>query len=109
MLSTRIIRHGQRACVRAFGSGTKFEKFNFEDAFDLNGQLTDEERMISEAARHFATEKLMPRIKDAYNKEHFDINIMKEFGEMGFLGCTIKDYGLPGVSSTAYGKLAIFF
>jgi hypothetical protein len=34
---------------------------------------------------------------------------MKEFGEMGFLGCTIKDYGLPGVSSTAYGKLAIFF
>jgi len=46
----------------------------------------------------------MPRVKDAYNKEEFDVNIMKEMGEMGFLGCTIPDYGLPGISSTAYGK-----
>lgn len=64
--------------------------------------------MISEVARSFAQEKLMPRIKDAYNKEHFDLTIMKEFGELGFLGCTIKDYGLPGVSSTAYGKSNYF-
>lgn len=90
---------------RMFGSGTVFEKFNFEDAFDLNGQLTEEERMISEVAKNFAQEKLMPRIREAYNKEHFDLAIMKEYGELGFLGCTIKDYGLPGVSSTAYGKL----
>lgn len=89
---------------RMFGSGTVFEKFNFEDAFDLNGQLTEEERMISEVAKNFAQEKLMPRIREAYNKEHFDLAIMKEYGELGFLGCTIKDYGLPGVSSTAYGK-----
>ena len=46
----------------------------------------------------------MPRVKEAYNKEHFDLEIMKEMGELGFLGCTIKDYDLPGVSSTAYGK-----
>lgn len=47
----------------------------------------------------------MPRVKDAYNKEHFDIDIMKEYGEAGFLGCTISDYDLPGVSSTAYGLI----
>ena len=47
----------------------------------------------------------MPRVKEAYNKEHFDLSIMKEYGEMGFLGCTIPDYGLPGVSSTAYGLI----
>lgn len=46
----------------------------------------------------------MPRIKEAYNNEHFDLAIMKEYGELGFLGCTISEYGLPGVSSTAYGK-----
>ncbi len=46
----------------------------------------------------------MPRVREAYNKETFDIEIMKEMGEQGFLGCTIKDYDLPGVSSTAYGK-----
>ena len=50
----------------------------------------------------------MPRVKEAYNKEHFDLEIMKEMGEQGFLGCTIQDYDLPGVSSTAYGKLSQF-
>lgn len=90
--------------VRAFASGTSFETFNFEDPFKLNSLLTDEELAISEAARQFSQEKLMPRVREAYNKEHFDIEIMREFGEAGFLGCTIKDYDLPGVSSTAYGK-----
>lgn len=61
--------------------------------------------MIDEVAKNFTREKLMPRIKDAYNKEHFDLEIMKEYGEMGFLGCTIPDYGLPGLSSTGYGLI----
>ena len=101
-LAKRATVNGQS--VRTFGSGTSFEKFNFEDPFKLDGLLTDEERAISEAARQFAQEKLMPRVKDAYNNESFDLKIMKEMGEAGFLGCTIKEYDLPGVSSTAYGK-----
>jgi len=47
----------------------------------------------------------MPRVREAYNKEHFDLEIMKEMGQLGFLGCTIDDYDLPGVSSTAYGLI----
>ena len=46
----------------------------------------------------------MPRVREAYNKETFDLEIMKEMGRMGFLGCSIKEYDLPGLSSTAYGK-----
>ena len=64
--------------------------------------------MIEEAAKQFAQEKLQPRILEAYNKETFDVNIMKEMGDMGFLGCTIPEYGLPGISSTAYGKFDYF-
>ena len=94
---------------RAFASGTTFETFDFEDPFKLNALLTDEELAISEAARQFSQEKLMPRVKDAYNKEHFDLDIMKEYGEAGFLGCTIEEYDLPGVSSTAYGKFPLIF
>jgi len=45
----------------------------------------------------------MPRIVHAYNKEYFDRNILREMGEQGFLGCTLSDYNLPGVSSVAYG------
>jgi len=46
-------------------------------------------------------------VRKAYNEEHFDLDIMKEFGAAGFLGCTIKEYDLPGVSSTAYGKCSL--
>jgi len=45
----------------------------------------------------------MPRIRKAYNEEKFDTDIMKEMGQLGFLGCTLTEYGLPGISSVAYG------
>jgi glutaryl-CoA dehydrogenase len=91
--------------TRNFASGTSFEKFDFMDPLNLNMKLTDDERMIEESAKAFAQEKLMPRVMKAYREEHFDLDIMKEFGELGFLGCSIPEYGLPGVSSTAYGLI----
>lgn len=96
---------GNSIPLRQFASGTSFEKFDYEDPFKLNDMLTDEERAIQDAARAYSQEKLMPRVREAYNKEHFDLEIMKEMGEMGFLGCTISDYDLPGLSSTAYGLI----
>lgn len=60
--------------------------------------------MIWETARGYAQEKLLPRVTQAYQTETFDRQIMNEMGELGFLGCTIKDFDLPGVSSVAYGK-----
>lgn len=58
-----------------------------------------------ESAREYAQTKLLPRIIEANRKEMFHREIMNEMGELGFLGCTIDDYGLPGVSATAYGRL----
>ena len=101
----RKVSHLSQPTIRSFASGTKLEKFDWVDPLHLHGKLTEEEKMIEEVAKNFAKEKLMPRIKEAYNKEHFDLNIMKEYGELGFLGCTIPEYGLPGVSSTAYGLI----
>jgi glutaryl-CoA dehydrogenase len=67
--------------------------------------LTDEERMIQEQARQYAREMLLPRVTKAYQEEKFDREIMNEMGERGFLGCTIKDFDLPGVTSVAYGLI----
>lgn len=75
------------------------------DPLKLSSKLTDEELMIEQSAKQFAHDKLMPRVRKAYNDEHFDIKIMEEFGELGFLGCTLPEYGLPGISSTAYGLI----
>ncbi len=90
--------------AKCFASDTKFEKFDFEDPFKLEGLLTSDEKMIRDSARSYAQEKLMPRIRQAYNDEFFDTDILKEMGELGFLGCTLNSYDLPGISSTAYGK-----
>ncbi len=82
------------------------ENFNWEDPLLLNEQLTEEERMVEDAARDYAQEKLQPRVLKAFQNEQFDIGIMKEMGEAGFLGATIQGYGCAGVSHVAYGLMA---
>ena len=61
--------------------------------------------MVRDAAREYSQSKLLPRVRKAYQEEKFDVEIMREMGEQGFLGCTSTEYGLPGVSSVAYGNL----
>jgi len=92
--------------MRAFASQHKLKQFNYLDPLCLEELLTEEEIMVRDSARKYAQEKLMPRIRQAYNEEKFDTVIMREMGEQGFLGCTISDYGLPGISSVAYGKFS---
>jgi glutaryl-CoA dehydrogenase len=82
-------------------------EFNWEDPLDLEAQLTDEERMIRDAARAFAQDKLLPRVKQAYRDEHFHREIMNEMGEMGFLGVmNAEAYGGSGLGYVAYGLAA---
>ncbi len=81
--------------------------FNWEDPLDLESQLTDEEKMIRDAARAFAADKLQPRVKTAFREERFDREIMAELGEMGFLGMmTAEAYGGSGLGYVAYGLVA---
>jgi len=92
------------APAQSFGS-SKFVKFDYTDALNIQSLLTEEEVMIMETARNYAQTKLMPRILLANRNENFDREIMNELGELGFLGCTISEYGLPGISSVAYGLI----
>ena len=82
-------------------------KFDWEDPFRLNDQLTEEERMLRDAARAYAQEKLQPRVIAAYRDESTDPTIFREMGEMGLLGTTIpEEYGGLGASYVAYGLIA---
>ncbi len=80
--------------------------FNWEDPFLLEDQLSGEERMVMDAARAHATDKLMPRVISANREERFDREIMDEMGALGFLGPTIEGYGCAGVSHVCYGLIA---
>ena len=81
-------------------------QFVWDDPFLLEDQLTEDERMIAAAARQYSQEKLLPRVRKAFREESFDRSIMNEFGEMGFLGATIKGYGCAGVNYVSYGLIA---
>ncbi len=81
--------------------------FNWEDPLMLDAQLTEEERMIRDAARAYAQDKLQPRIIKAYENEETDPAIFREMGEMGLLGATLPEqYGGIGAGYVTYGLVA---
>jgi len=81
--------------------------YRWDDPLDLDGRLTEDERMIGEAARAYARETLLPRVVSAFAEERFDREIMTEMGELGLLGATLpEEYGGAGVSHVAYGLIA---
>jgi glutaryl-CoA dehydrogenase len=81
-------------------------EFKWEDPFLMDADLSEDERMIRDAAREFCEGKLMPRIQKAFREETTDRGIFNEMGEMGFLGSTIEGYGCAGLSYVAYGIVA---
>ena len=80
--------------------------FQWQDPLQLESQLTEEERLIRDAARSFMRETLLPGIIEANRHEQFDPAIMQEMGKMGLLGSTIHGYGCAGASHVAYGLVA---
>ncbi len=79
---------------------------HWDDLLLLDDQLTEDERMIRDAAHQYAQEKLLPRAIEANRHENFDVEIMRELGELGLLGSTIDGYGCAGTSYVAYGLVA---
>ena len=84
---------------------TKKPLFLWDDPLLLEDQLTEEERMIRDAARAYAQDKLQPRIQDAFHNETFDREVLREMGAAGFLGATIQGYGCAGVGYVSYGLI----
>ena len=88
------------------GSATNWTKLNWEDPFELDAQLTEEQRMVRESARQYAQNRLSPRVTEAFRSESTDPAIFREMGEVGLLGPTIEGYGCPGVDYVSYGLIA---
>ena len=85
---------------------TNWTPLNWEDPFELDSQLNDEQRMVRDSARQYAQERLLPRVKEAFRSESTDPTIFREMGEMGLLGSTIDGYGCSGVDYVCYGLVA---
>ncbi|ONO57220.1 acyl-CoA dehydrogenase [Burkholderia cenocepacia] len=81
--------------------------FHWDDPLLLDQQLTEEERMVRDAAQAYAQDKLAPRVTEAFRHERADAAIFREMGEVGLLGPTIpEEYGGPGLNYVSYGLIA---
>ncbi len=81
--------------------------FDWADPFDLDHQLTDEERMVRDTAHAYAQDKLQPRVTEAYLNENFDREILREMGSLGLIGATIpQEFGGAGLGYVSYGLIA---
>jgi glutaryl-CoA dehydrogenase len=80
--------------------------FDWQDPLALDGQLSDDERAVRDAAHTYCQERLQPRVLKAAREEHFDRSIMSEMGELGLLGSTIEGYGCAGLNQVCYGLVA---
>jgi glutaryl-CoA dehydrogenase len=86
---------------------SKRVSFDWQDPMFLEQQLSEEERMIRDAARDYCQDELMPRVRMANRDEVFHREIMNEFGELGLLGATLpEEYGCAGVNYVSYGLVA---
>ena len=82
-------------------------QFHWDDPLLLDQQLTEEERMVKDAARAYCQDKLQPRVLEAFRHEKTDPSIFREMGELGLLGPTIpEEYGGPGLNYVSYGLIA---
>ena len=81
--------------------------FKWDDPLDLEGELTEEERMVRDTARAYAQEKLFPRVLAANREGNFNPDILREMGELGLIGSTIpQEYGGAGLGYVSYGLIA---
>ena len=81
--------------------------FRWEDPLLLEDQLSEEERMIRDAARRFSQEALLPRVTEAFRSESTDPSIFREMGDLGLLGATIPpEFGGAGLNYVSYGLIA---
>jgi len=81
-------------------------KFNWQDPFNFNDQLTEEERMIRDLGAQYANEKLAPRILEDFRQEKTDPAVLREMGELGFLGAPFPaEYGGSELNHVSVGLL----
>lgn len=93
--------------ARSHATQAKLAQFTWDDAFLLDEQLSEDERLIRDTARDYAQDKLAPRVSEAYLNEATDRAIFNEMGELGLLGVTVpEEYGCAGANYVSYGLVA---
>jgi glutaryl-CoA dehydrogenase len=79
--------------------------FKGVDYLHLDSLLSDDERLVRQTARQFVDDQIIPVIKDCYNEGRFPAHLIRQMGELGFLGANIDGYGCAGMNGVEYGLI----
>ncbi|MGZ5280398.1 MAG: acyl-CoA dehydrogenase family protein, partial [Pseudobdellovibrionaceae bacterium] len=79
--------------------------FQSIDFFNLDEQLSSDEKSIRSKVRSFVSKEVMPIIADCFETQRFPKELISGFAQLGTLGSTIQGYGCAGVNYTSYGLI----
>jgi butyryl-CoA dehydrogenase len=72
----------------------------------IDFELTDEQRLIQETAREFTDKEIVPVARENDRNEHFDTDLVKKLGDMGYLGPIVaEEYGGRGLDYRTYALI----
>lgn len=81
------------------------QQLNPLDLFDLRSELSDEERMVQDTVGRFVDDKVLPVIRDAFEKHYFPKDLISQVAELGLLGSSIEGYDCAGMNGISYGLI----
>ena len=79
--------------------------FQGVDYYEVEGLLSDEERMMRDVARAFTDEQILPIITQHFRQGTFPTGLIQKMGLLGFLGANLQGYGCAGINHVAYGLI----
>jgi glutaryl-CoA dehydrogenase len=81
------------------------ESFRGVDFLSIDGEFSEEELLVRQAAREFVEDRVIPVIRDCYREARFPADLIPEMGRLGFLGANLDGYGCAGMNNVEYGLL----
>jgi glutaryl-CoA dehydrogenase len=79
--------------------------FKGVDYFAVDSLLSEQELLVRQTARRFASEQAVPLIRDCYRDARFPRELVPEMAELGFLGANLEGYGCAAMSNVEYGLI----
>ena len=105
MIAYKLVRNNASKVLLKGRGFSNMHKFNYEDPFLFEKQLTLDEKMSRDVAYDYSQQFLLPVVKKSFRNENFDKDLMKDMGSVGLLGPTLKGYGCSGVNYVSYGLI----
>jgi glutaryl-CoA dehydrogenase len=75
------------------------------DLYDIRSELSEEELMVRDTVARFVDDRVIPVMREAFERHEFPAHLVGEVAELGLLGSSIDGYDCAGMNSVSYGLI----